>query len=168
MVIFAAIAMVIVVVSGFFFLWSTDFAEQDPSDRTLQIFGAAIAVAPPLAWTLLNVTLLLLRGQTGGQYVAGIKLVAGEGKPLGARQAWAWWIALNPLLFNWLYIPMMVGPLIIIALSLSPWVAFGVGFITLLCVAAPIAAFVSGAIDERNRGLHDRVAGTYAVPVDAP
>jgi hypothetical protein len=41
-------------------------------------------------------------------------------------------------------------------------VVFGV--LVTLCIACPIIALVSAALDRNNRALHDRMAGVIAVP----
>jgi hypothetical protein len=165
MVIFAAIAMIVVVAAGFLLLLMTDWAQADPSDAEFYTFLALIGFGTPLLWSLLNVALLASRSQTGGQYVAGIRMADEAGAPLALGKALTWWFCLNPLLFSW---PMaLAGGLpmaAVVALVLEAWTVFFVVFIVTLCAAAPVVAFVSGLLDPRNRALHDRVAGTLAVP----
>ena len=55
----------------------------------------------------------------------------------------------------------------LVALVANVFSLFFLALVVLLCVAAPIAAFVSALIDAQNRALHDRVGGTVVVPVDA-
>ena len=85
MVIFAAIAMIVVVFAGFLLLATTDWAKKDPSDPQFYMFLAIIGLGTPLIWSALNLGLLATRSQTGGQYVAGIRTRArGRGAALAA------------------------------------------------------------------------------------
>src|SRR5262249_49788747 len=128
-VIFAAIAMIVVVCAGFFLLATTDWAKKDPSDPQFYAFLAIIGLGTPLVWTALNLTLLSTRRQTGGQYVAGLRLIGEDGAKPSTAAVVAWWFCFNPLLFSW---PMaLVGGLplaAVIALVLSrvTIVVFGV------------------------------------------
>src|SRR6185295_10396691 len=101
MVIFSAIAMLVIVFAGFLLLATTDWAKKDPSDPQFYTFLAIIGLGTPLSWTMLNVAPLCGRGQTGGQYVAGLRLVGADGSPVSPRVAIAWWFCFNPLLFSW-------------------------------------------------------------------
>jgi hypothetical protein len=167
MVIFGAIAMVIVVIAGMVLLLSTDFAEQDPADRDLYSFLGIIGLGTPAVWSLLNIALLSARGQTGGQYVAGVRLARDDGTPLALRDALAWWFCFNPLLFSWPMALVAGFPLAaVVALVLGEFSLFAFLAVVVLCLLMPIVAFVSGLTDARNRALHDRVVGTVARPVD--
>ncbi len=164
-VIFAAVAMVVVVLAGFLLLATTDWAKNDPSDAQLWAFIAIIGLGTPAIWTLMNVALLALRGQTGGQYVAGIRLVHEDGSRLSMRDAVAWWFCFNPLLFSWPMAAVAGLPLaavIALVLSRATIVAFGV--LMTICLASPVIAFVSALLDPRHRALHDRIVGTVIVP----
>jgi len=101
MVIFAAIAMIVIVFAGFLLLATTDWAKKDPSDPQFYTFLAIIGMGTPLIWSALNLLLLATRGQTGGQYVAALKLTREDGAALTARDGAAWWFCFNPLLFSW-------------------------------------------------------------------
>jgi hypothetical protein len=165
MVIFGAIAMIDIVIAGFALLLMTDQAQDDASDPQFYIFLSIIGFGIPLVWTLLNVTLLATRGQTGGQYVAGVRIVSSDGATLSPAKALAWWFCLNPLLFSW---PMALAgglPMAAVAsIALGAWSVFLLLLIVTLCLAVPVAAFVSALLDGQNRALHDRVVGTVAVP----
>lgn len=165
MVIFAAIAMIVVVFAGFLLLAMTDWAKQDPSDPQFYTFLAIIGLGTPIVWTGLNLALLATRGQTGGQYVAGLRLVREDGSRLSPREAAAWWLSFNPLLFSWPMAGVAGLPLAaVIALILSQLTIVVFGVVIILCIASPVIAFVSALMDGQHRALHDRIAGTIAVP----
>ncbi|MEK7692624.1 MAG: RDD family protein [Chloroflexota bacterium] len=165
MVIFAAIAMIVVVFAGFLLLAMTDWAKQDPSDPQFYTFLAIIGLGTPIVWTGLNLALLATRGQTGGQYVAGLRLVREDGSRLSPREAAAWWLCFNPLLFSWPMAGVAGLPLAaVIALILSQLTIVVFGVVMIICVASPIIAVVSALMDGQHRALHDRIAGTVAVP----
>ncbi len=164
-VIFAAIAMIVLVLAGFLLLATTDWAKKDPSDPQFYMFLAIIGLGTPIVWTLLNLGLLATRGQTGGQYVAGIRLTREDGSPLSMRDAAAWWFCFNPLLFSWPMACVAGLPLAaVIALVLSRLTVVVFGVLMTICIAAPVIALVSAFFDAQHRGLHDRIVGTVAVP----
>ncbi len=165
MVIFAAVAMVFTIIGGLQLLIVTHGATTD-SEHSMYAFLGIIGVGTPLAWTALSLTVLLTRGQTAGQYVAGIRMLREDGSRLRARGALSWWFCFNPLLFSWPMALVAGFPLIaIIALVLSR-LSLAVFFLLMtLCIASPIIAFVSAMRDARHRTLHDRVARVVAVPV---
>jgi len=167
MVIFAAIAMVITVFAGFILLYSTDWAEQDATDAQFYTFLAIIGLGVPIAWSALNLSLLLTRNQTGGQYVAGVRLRAAEDGRVLPREALAWWFCFNPLLFSW---PMAVAtgfPLAaVIALVLDRVTLIFFFVLVTVFIASPVIAFISAMLDADDRALHDRIAGVVAVPVE--
>ena len=166
MVIFAAVAMLVLVFAGFLLLWRTNWAEQDPTDPQLYSFVAIMGIGTPLVWTLLNVPLLKARGQTGGQYVAGIRLVTLDATGVTMRQAVTWWFVLNPLLYSWPMGLIAAIPLVaLFALLASTLSLFLFALVAFVCIAAPLVAFISGLLDPQNRALHDRIAGTIVVPV---
>ena len=116
-------------------------------------------------WTVLNLIVLFTRSQTGGQYVAAVRLVREDGTRVRRRDAVLWWFCFNPLLFSWPMAAVAGLPLmaiIFLVLSRLTIVAFGV--LITLCIAAPIIALVSALLDAQNRALHDRIAGVVAVP----
>jgi hypothetical protein len=165
MVIFAAIAMIVVVFAGFLLLATTDWAKKDPSDPQFYLFLGIIGIGAPLAWTLVNVGLLATRGQTGGQYVAGIRLVGEDSARISARAAAVWWFCFNPLLFSW---PMaaVAGLPLAAVVALVPTVATIIvwGVLITVCIAAPLIALVSALFDGQHRALHDRMAGVVTAP----
>jgi uncharacterized RDD family membrane protein YckC len=52
----------------------------------------------------------------------------------------------------------------VIALILSRLTIFVFGVVLIVCIASPVIALVSALLDPRHRTLHDRIAGTVAVP----
>jgi uncharacterized RDD family membrane protein YckC len=169
MVIFAAIAMLTLVLAGFVLLLRTDWAtESNTSDADFYTFIAIIGLGTPIFWSALNLALLATRSQTGGQYVAGLRLAREDGSRVSASTAAGWWFAFNPLLYSWPMALVAGAPLAaLVALVANVVSLFFLALVVLLCVAAPIAAFVSALIDAQNRALHDRVVGTIVAPVDA-
>ena len=167
MVIFAAVAMVMIVIAGALLLFATDFAEQDPSDADTYTFLGVIALGTPAAWTLLNLPLLTTRGQTGGQYVAGVRVVReGDGRAT-AGQCAAWWFCLNPLLFSWPMAIVVGFPLAaVVALVIDEFAVVVTAAIVVLCAVAPLIALFSAGFDRRNRTLYDRIAGTRVIPAE--
>jgi hypothetical protein len=167
MVIFAAIAMLILVVSGFVLLWGIDWGTQDPTDGQLYLFLSMIGVGLPLVWTVLNVGLLATRGQTGGQYVAGVRTTRADGSPLSISRALLWWICFNPLLFSWPLAAVAGGPIaVFIIVGWAELMMVVWGLLMTLCIACPIVALVSASLHERGEAFHDRVVGAIAVPVE--
>ena len=75
MVIFAAIAMMVLVIAGVVILLHhrTGASKTRPTAR-LYTFLAIIGLGTPIVWTALNLAALATRSQTGGQYVAGVRL----------------------------------------------------------------------------------------------
>ena len=159
--------MIMTVLAGFILLASIDWGTQDPSDPQLYTFLAIIGLGTPLVWTLLNVALLATRGQTGGQYVAGLRLQREDGHEPTLRDASAWWFCFNPLLFSWPMALIAGMPLMAVISLLSSSLTIVVfGVVVTLCLACPLIALVSAALDRNNRALHDRVAGVIAVPAE--
>jgi len=165
MVIFGALAMVMIVIAGFVLLLATDWAQKDASDAVAYGFLAIIGLGTPLAWSLLNLLLLSTRRQTGGQYVAGLRVAREDAQAMRPGTAAAWWFLLNPLLFSWpmaLIAGLPLAGAISLLLNNVTVVAFGV--VVTLCIVAPIIALGSSLLDGQNRALQDRIAGTIVVP----
>ena len=166
MVIFAAVTMVVTVIAGLQLLLVTRGATQD-STKSVYAFLAIVGLGIPIVWTILNLALLTRRSQTGGQYVAGVRLAREDGRPLSTRDAVAWWLCANPVLFSWPAAMTSSLPLLLMSsllLTRAGIVAFGI--VLTLCVAAPLLALASALQDGRNRTLHDRIVGTVVVPVE--
>jgi uncharacterized RDD family membrane protein YckC len=166
MVIFAAVVMVFTIIAGLQLLIVTHGATSD-SEHSMYAFLAIIGVGTPAAWTALSLAVLLTRGQTAGQYVAGIRLRREDGAPLRPRDAIAWWFCFNPLLFSWPMALIAGFPLIFVVTLVLSRLSLALFLVLItLCVASPIIAIVSALRDARNRALHDRVARVVAVPVE--
>jgi len=166
MVIFAAVAMLVMVIAGAVILLATDGAEQDATNAELYTFVSIIGLGTPLFWTLLNVSLLSMRGQTGGQYVAGVRVEDEDGRPARFKTVLAWWFCLNPLLYSWPMALVAGAPIAaLLFLVLNVFALFVLALVVLVCVAAPIVAFASAMANGENRALHDRVAGIVVSPV---
>ncbi|MDE3096055.1 MAG: RDD family protein [Chloroflexota bacterium] len=167
MVILAAVSLVLVVAGGLFVLISTGWATSNISDPVVYEALAIVGLGTPLVWSLMNLLLLATRQQTGGQYVAGVRLAREDGAPLTRANLLAWWFLVNPLLFSW---PMACAA----GLPLAGVISLALGRLTVavfvtvvtLCVVAPLIALVSAALDGQNRALHDRIVGTVVVPAD--
>jgi uncharacterized RDD family membrane protein YckC len=165
MVILSAIAMLASIGTLFLFLLASDYAEQDISATQTLACLTPLLIGVPVVWSALNIALLLTRGQTGGQYVAALRVAPEGGASLSPRTACAWWFSGNPLLFSW---PMagIAGFPLLVAAALVPGdfeLAAPLLLIT-LCLILPIVALVSALVDPRNRALHDRIAGVVVVP----
>jgi hypothetical protein len=165
MVIFSALTMVIVAFAGLLLMLMTDFAQQDASDPQLYTFLAVIGIGVPLIWSGMNLALLLLRGQTGGQYVAGVGVRSEDGRRVRLREALTWWLCGHPLLFSWpmaLVTGLPLAAVLSLVLSRVTLAAFGV--LILFCFLAPIIALVSAMLDRQHQALHDRIARVLVVP----
>jgi uncharacterized RDD family membrane protein YckC len=160
MVILSAIIMVVTVIAGFVLLLATDFAEQDPSDPDSYMFLGIIGLGVPIVWALMNVALLATRQQTGGHYVAGVRLARQDAAPLTMRDAAAWF-CLGPLLFSWPMAAASGGTLLILTgLTATTSLLVLSTLVVLLCIAMPPVALIAALFDGQNRALHDRIAGT--------
>lgn len=167
MVILCAIAMVVLTIGGLLLLFSIDFGEQDPSNADLYLFTAIIGVGCVVIWTVLNLFLLATRSQTGGQYVAGIRLTRNDGAAVSLPDAAAWWLCVNPLLFCWPIAGVAGYALLLPAALLASNAMLIIGiFVIIVSIVSPLAAFASALLDRDNRGLHDRIIGTRVVPVN--
>lgn len=164
MVIFGAVAMLMLVIAGAVAIFSTDLGKGDPSDAALYTWTAILGLGTTIAWSALNVALVATRAQTGGQYVAGIRMQRDDGSAPTVRNALAWWFSLNPLLFSWPMAPLLglaAAPSLSLLLqrwSFIPSIGLGV-----LCITMPIVSAGAALLDSRNRTLSDRVAGIAAV-----
>lgn len=168
MVIFAAVAMVVMVVVGAIFLWAVGGGTEDAPDSYFYAAFGGVGAFTPLLWSAMNITLLVLRGQTGGQYVAGLRLERedGGGRP-DLRKVLAWWFCFNPLLFNLPMVLVTAVPVTLVVFISLPRVAlFLLAALVTLFVVAPIVALVSAMLDDERRALHDRVAGVAVTPAE--
>jgi hypothetical protein len=164
MTILAAIAMVASIAALFLVLLATDMAEQDLGTGALVGCLLVVVAGVPAVWSVLNLVLLVTRRQTGGQYVAALRVKRDEGEGMPLRTALAWWFAGNPLLYSWLMAIVAGGPLLIFsALVPKDFELAAALFVIVICVVMPIVAIVSAKMDSRSRALHDRIAGVTVV-----
>jgi hypothetical protein len=172
--------MIVFLVAGFMLLLSTDFAQDvDASRGDMYLFASVWLAGAVGAWSALNLLLLATRKQTGGQYVAGLRLARSDGAPLSFRDAAIWWFCLNPLLFSWPMAALAGTPMLIITaqaldgdaalagVTLADGMLVASFLVLILCAVLPVVALAAAAIDAKNRALHDRVVGTLVVPVQA-
>ena len=165
MVIFSAIAMVVVTMAFFILLLRSDFGTGDPSDADYYTVLAIIGAGTPIVWSILNLALLSWRGQTGGQYVAGLRTIGEDGAPLSRSGLFGWWFIGNPLLYSWPMGAVAGFPLsVILALAVSVISAVITFFVIALCIILPVVALITAALNPQNRAAHDRVAGVVVVP----
>ena len=100
--------------------------------------------------------------------MAGIATSSDEGAVRAPRRVLLRWFGMHPTLYPPLFVPLWV---LLAAYATSATLSRGVLMVTiahaLLCLAVPIAGFVAMALDSERRGIHDRIARTRVVPVDA-
>jgi len=152
--------------AGLQLLVRSDFGEAaDPPDSAYYaVLGVCLAVVP--VWGILNAMLLHWRGQSAGQYVAGIRVVRLDGGPPTWGTVIARLLVLHPLLFHPLLAPgWLLVAFIVTAQTFSFAVLVVTGALVLLSMVAPIVAAVTILADRERRALHDRVAGTIVVPI---
>ena len=164
MVIFASLATTVAALAGTLLLATTHWGKTEPSDRQFYTFFAIIGVGTPFVWTILNVGLLVWRGNTGGQYLAGSRMQREDGASLSLPQAFTWWCCFNPLLFSWPMACVTAAPVALVSrlvLGSNAIVVFGV--LAATCIVSPLIALASALVDRQNRAWHDRLAGVIAV-----
>jgi uncharacterized RDD family membrane protein YckC len=167
-IVLLSFVLVFLAVAGLQLLITSDFGKEDPPDSSFYaILAIAMAVIP--LWLAFNVVLCHWRGQTVGKYVAAIKVVRDDGRPLDLRTSLVRFLLLHPLLFH----PFLALLwLLTAAVATSVTVSVAVLVVTLalvfLSLAGPFLATGSILLDGRRRALHDRVAGTTVVPASSP
>jgi uncharacterized RDD family membrane protein YckC len=167
-IVLLSFVLVFLAVAGLQLLITSDFGKEDPPDSSFYaILAIAMAVIP--LWLAFNVVLCHWRGQTVGKYVAAIKVVRDDGRPLDLRTSLVRFLLLHPLLFH----PFLALLwLLTAAVATSVTVSVAVLVVTLalvfLSLAGPFLATGSILLDDRRRALHDRVAGTTVVPASSP
>src|SRR3990170_3782942 len=139
-VVLLTFVLVFMALAGLLLLLTSDFAEEDPPDSSFYaILGIVMAVIP--LWLAFNVALCRWRGQTVGQYVADIRVMHEDGRPLGVSTCLARFLLLHPLLFH----PFLALPwLLTSAITTSLTISYAVLVITLalvfLSLASPLLA----------------------------
>jgi len=151
--------------AGLQLLIRSEFGDVDaPDSAYYTMLGISVAVVP--LWGALNAALHRWRGQTAGQYVAGIRVVRADGSPPGWGSVIVRLLALHPLLFHPFLAPgWLLVAFIATAQTVSEAVLVVTGALVLLSLVAPVVAAVMVLTDGGRRALHDRVAGTTVVAV---
>jgi len=156
--------LVFFIVAGLILLLNSDFGKQDAPDSAYYAFMAVLLGGTIIGWTLFNVALTAWRGQTIGKYIIGIRTLSDDGAALGAGRACLRWIALHPLLFHPLLLPVWATfALFATFLTLSQAVLVITLAVLLLWIVSPVAAIATLLLDPSRRALHDRLAGTIVV-----
>jgi uncharacterized RDD family membrane protein YckC len=147
-------------------LLHTDSGRTTLSDSTAWVSVAIVVMTAP-AWLLVNLVLFNRRGQTVGQYVAGLRVVREHGARPRGGQSLIYLLALHPLLFHPL-LALSWGTLAFIAVSFfhSDTLLIGAIVVVVLSVVAPIVAIVSISLDGGRRAMHDRIAGLAVVRIE--
>jgi uncharacterized RDD family membrane protein YckC len=153
--------------AGLVLLLSSDLGRQDPPDAAYYAFMGVFIGGTVIAWSIFNLALARWRGQTAGQYIAGLRTVSEDARPMSTGRLLIRWFGLHPLLFHPLLIPVWgLFAAITVSLTLDQIVlAFTLGLVA-LCVVAPLAALASATFDGGRRALHDRLAGTIVISAD--
>jgi len=167
-VVLVTFVLVLWVIAFLQLLIASDLGQEDPPDSSFNaILGIVMAVVP--LWLVFNVVLYRWRGQTIGQYVADIKVVREDGRPLDLRTSLVRFLLLHPLLFHLVLVPnWFLTAAIVTSLTASAAVLVVTLGLTFLCVLATFLAAASVLLDSRRRALHDRVMGTTVVPASNP
>ncbi len=144
----------------------TDQGQGRLDDSTAWTLVAVLMAVVPV-WILVNAALQWRRGQTLGQYVAGLGVTNEQGESPGPVRVLLYLLALHPLAFHPFLVPSWLF-LVYTALTVTnstPLVIASFALV-LLCVVAPVVAFVSAAGDGHRRALHDRIAGMLVVRLE--
>ena len=167
-VVLLSFTLVLLAVAGLQLLIVSDFGEEDPPDASFYaILGIVMAVIP--LWLAFNVALCRWRGQTVGKYVAGIRVVRENGRPLDVWTSLARFLVLHPLLFHpFLALLWLLTAAITTSVTLSAAVLVVTLALVFLSLAAPFLAAGSVLLDGRRRAIHDRATGTMVVAAAGP
>jgi uncharacterized RDD family membrane protein YckC len=167
-VVLLSFTLVLLAVAGLQLLIASDFGEKDPPGSSFYAVLAIVMAVIPL-WLAFNVVLCRWRGQTVGKYVADIKIVRQDGRPLGVRTSLVRFLPLHPLLFHpFLALLWLLTAAVATSVTLSAAVLVVTLALVFLSLAAPFLATGSVLLDGRRRALHDRVAGTTVVAASSP
>lgn len=161
--------LVFFIIAGALLLSVSDLGKQDAPDSAYYAFISIFLGGCLIAWTVFNVAMLRWRGQTAGMFIIGIRSVGEDGAPLATGQTLLHWLALHPLLFHPLLLPVWgVGALLVVSVTLSAAVMAIAVALMLLCVLAPAASTLSMLLDAEHRTLPDRLARTIVVNLESP
>ena len=168
-IVLLVVLLIFFVIGGAVLLFTSDLGDKDPPDAAFSAFIAILIGGPVVFWSLLNLALTRWRAQTAGMYVAGIVATSDEGDVRAPRRVLVRWFGMHPTLYHPLFVPLWA---LLAAYATSATLSRGVLMVTLatalLCLAVPIVSLVAMALDGERRGIHDRIARTRVVPVDAP
>ena len=166
-VVLLSFVLIFLAVAGLQLLITSDFGDEDPPNSSFYaILAIAMAVIP--LWLAFNVVLCRRRGQTVGKYVADIKVVRDDGRPLDLRTSLVRFLLLHPLLFHpFLALPWLLTAAVATSVTINAVVLVVTLALVFLSLAGPILAAGSVLLDGRRRALHDRVAGTTVVPASS-
>jgi uncharacterized RDD family membrane protein YckC len=157
------------IIAGLILLLNSDLGKHDAPDSAYYAFMAVLLGGTIIGWTLFNVALIAWRGQTVGKYIIGIRTVSEAGLTLGPGRAFLRWIALHPLLFHPLLLPVWAAfALLATFVTLSQVVLVITLALLLLWIVSPAVALATVLLDPSRRALHDRLAGTVVVHLDRP
>ena len=167
-VVLLSFILVLLAVAGLQLLIASDFGKEDPPDYSFYAILAIVMAVIPL-WLAFNVVLCRWRGQTVGKYVADIRVVRSDGRPLGLWTSLVRFLLLHPLLFHpFLALLWLLTAAVTTSVTLSAVVLVVTLALVFLSLAAPFLAAGSVLLDGRRRALHDRVAGTTVVLASSP
>jgi uncharacterized RDD family membrane protein YckC len=157
------------IIAGLILLLNSDLGKHDAPDSAYYAFMAVLLGGTIIGWTLFNVALIAWRGQTVGKYIIGIRTVSEDGRALGLGRAFLRWVALHPLLFHPLLVPVWAAfALLATFVTLSQVVLVITLALLLLWIVSPAVALATVLLDPSRRALHDRLAGTIVVYLDRP
>jgi uncharacterized RDD family membrane protein YckC len=157
------------IIAGLILLLNSDLGKHDAPDSAYYAFMAVLLGGTIIGWTLFNVALIAWRGQTVGKYIIGIRTVSEDGRALRPGRAFLRWIALHPLLFHPLLLPVWAAfALLATFVTLSQLVLVITLALLLLWIVSPAVALATVLLDPSRRALHDRLAGTIVVHLDRP
>lgn len=163
-VVLLSFILVLLAAAGLQLLIASDFGEGDAPDSSYYAVLAVVLAVIPL-WLAFNVVLCRWRGQTVGKYVADVRVVRQDGRPLDMGTSLVRFLLLHPLLFHpFLALLWVLTGAILTSLTVSAAVLAVTLALAFLSVAGPLLAIGSILLDGRRRALHDRVAGTAVVP----
>ena len=167
-VVLLSFTLVLLAVAGLQLLIASDFGEEDPPDSSFYAVLAIVMAVIPL-WLAFNVVLCRWRGQTVGKYVADIKIVREDGRPLGLWTSLVRFLLLHPLLFHpFLALLWLLTAAVVTSLTVSAVVLVVTLALVFVSLAAPFLAGGAVLLDADRRALHDRVTGTTVVPASTP
>ena len=168
-IVLVVVLLIFFVIGGAVLLFTSDLGKEDPPDAAFSAFIAILIGGPLIFWSLLNLALMSWRAQTAGMYVAGLVATSEDGDVRAPRRVLVRWFGMHPTLYHPLFVPVW---LLLSAYATSVTLSRSVLILTLslvlLCLVVPIVGLVAMALDSERRGIHDRIAHTRVVPVDAP